>query len=75
MTKEQIDIVTWILTAISFVGAIYNIGKKTLGFWIWGFADILFTIMYYRIGQPANAVLFAMYTLVNVWGIYQWGKK
>lgn len=73
MTK--VDMITWILVVISFFGALYNIKKKTIGFWIWGGADIIFTVMYIYIGQYANAVLFAMYTFVNIYGIHEWSKK
>lgn len=73
MTK--VDLITWILTAISFIGAIYNIGKKTIGFVIWAIADIIFVGMYIYLKQYANAVLFLMYVGVNLWGIYQWNRS
>lgn len=75
MNKHQIDIITWVLFIASFVGAVYNIKKKTVGFVIWGIADLLFTIMYVIIGEYASACLFAMYTGINAYGTYEWSKK
>lgn len=75
MTKLELEILTWVLFIVSFVGAIFNIKKRILGFVIWAGADVVFVAMYIYTETYASAVLFLMYTLVNLWGIYKWSKK
>jgi nicotinamide riboside transporter PnuC len=75
MTKLELDILTWFLFVVSFIGAIYNIKKRILGFVIWASADVVFVAMYIYLHQYPNAALFGMYTGINCYGIYKWGQK
>ncbi len=74
MTKEELNILSWVLFVVSFIGAIYNIKKRILGFVIWASADVVFVTMYIYTAMYSSAVLFLMYTLVNLYGIYKWSK-
>lgn len=72
MTKS--DILIWILVAISFVAAILNIQKKAVGFFIWAGADAVLVIIYLYKIEYGTAVLFLMYTILNIYGGFNWSR-
>lgn len=65
----------WIVTAGSLVGTVLNIKKKKICFGIWFCTNTAWCIYDFIIGSYAQAVLFFVYVLLAVYGIYEWNKK
>ena len=69
------DYIGWALTANSIVGAILNARKRIEGFYVWtiGNAGWVIWALYHKI-YP-QAVLFAVYLGITIYGIYKWQVK
>ena len=65
----------WLLTAISLLGVILNIRKDRRAFYCWSFTNLSWAVIDYRAGLPEQAVLFAVYFLLALWGLYAWSCK
>lgn len=68
-------IISWLITAISLTGAIFNAKGNIWGFYIWIPANIGWVVYDFAIEQPAQASLFIAYTIITLFGIYAWRKK
>jgi len=70
-----VTLISWILTVISVIGAILNARKSIWGFYIWLPVNVAWIVYNFKIGQPGQAVLFLVYTVISTWGIIQWRKR
>ena len=68
-------IISWLITAVSLIGAIFNAKGNIWGFYIWIPANIAWVVYDFIEGQPAQASLFIAYTIITAFGIYTWRKK
>lgn len=66
---------TWLLAALSLVGVWLNIKKKSTCFIIWLATNASWTIYDFSIGAYAQSVLFFIYTILAVYGLYEWKYK
>jgi nicotinamide riboside transporter PnuC len=71
----MINNLSWIITALSVGGAIYNARGKVFGFYIWIVANIAWIAFDIYIKSYSQAALFAVYTIISVYGIYTWKKN
>ena len=67
--------ISWVFTAASIIGAVYNARAKILGFYIWIFANIGWVVYDALIKNYSQMALFIVYTFITAWGIYQWKRK
>jgi len=65
----------WIITALSLLGVILNIKKKTACFFIWAVTNAVWCVYDFRIGAYEQSVLFFVYFILAIWGIIEWGKN
>lgn len=65
-------LITIILTIASLIGVILNIKKRRECFYVWAVTNAAWTFVDYHQGVPAQAVLFFIYFLLSVWGIWEW---
>ena len=65
----------WILAAISLIGVVLNIRKDRRGFICWIFSNGAWSAVDYYHGLYAQSALFAVYFLLAVWGLIEWGKE
>jgi nicotinamide riboside transporter PnuC len=65
----------WIVTGFSLLGTVLNIKKKRICFTIWLFTNLAWTVYDFYIKNYPQAVLFAIYTILAIYGIYEWRKK
>jgi hypothetical protein len=65
----------WIVTVFSLVGVILNIYKKQGCFIVWAFTNATWCIYDFYIGAKEQAVLFAVYFLLSIWGIIKGENK
>jgi nicotinamide riboside transporter PnuC len=68
-------ILEWILTVLSIVGVILNIKRKVLCFYIWAISNIGWIFLDYKAELYGQAVLFFIYFILALWGIYEWQYK
>ena len=64
----------WIVTAGAICGTILNVLQFRGGFAIWTATNALYAGYNFWSGQRAQAVLFAVYFAMSVWGWFAWGK-
>jgi nicotinamide riboside transporter PnuC len=62
----------WLLTAGSIAGVILNIKRKRSCFIIWGITNAAWVWVDLDAGLYAQAVLFAVYFALAVWGYFAW---
>lgn len=66
---------TWLITVASIAGAIANIYKGVWGFVFWLIGDIAWMVIDFNAGLISQAVFFAVFGILAVWGIYQWNRE
>ena len=62
----------WLLTGLSLVGVVLNIKQKRSCFIIWGVTNAAWAGVDLNAGLYAQAVLFAVYFVLAVWGYMAW---
>ena len=68
-------IFTCILTALALLGVILNIKKDHRCFYIWFVTNFSWAVVDFYRNIPAQGFLFSVYTLLAVYGIYEWRWK
>ena len=66
---------TWVISVFSLIGVILNIKKKQLCFVIWLCTNTAWCVIDALRGIPAQSVLFFVYAIMAIWGIYEWRSK
>ncbi len=66
---------TYFLTALALLGVVLNIKKNIACFYIWLFTNASWAVVDFYKGIPAQGALFSVYTLLAVYGIYEWRMK
>ncbi len=64
----------YIIMAVSLVGSIANIYKKTWCYILWLFTNFAWIIYNYIIGSPSQMVLNIVYLGMTTWGLIEWRK-
>lgn len=65
----------WVLVAISMVGTFFNARQQRVGFLFWIVGNVGWVAYSLSIAQTAQAVMFAVYLALAVYGWIQWGRK
>jgi len=65
-------LLTWIFTGLSLIGVILNIHKKRACFYVWGVTNAGWTVVDYQVGLVAQSVLFGIYFILALWGLWMW---
>lgn len=65
----------WFITFLSLIGVVLNIYERRECFYIWAVTNFCWMIIDYRAGLLAQAVLFTVYLVLALWGIYKWRHK
>ena len=63
---------TWAITFASLVGVVANIKKWRWCFAVWLVTNALWAIVDFSKGLPAQGWLFVVYTVLAVWGLWEW---
>ncbi|KKN24490.1 hypothetical protein LCGC14_0894300 [marine sediment metagenome] len=66
--------ISWIITAGSILGAIFNARGNVKGFYIWIVANVGWITYNIYIEEYALAALFGVYTFICIYGIWKWKK-
>ena len=62
----------WIITVLSLIATVANIHKKRWCFIIWIFTNATWAVYDFKIGAKEQAVLFAVYFCLAIWGVLKW---
>lgn len=65
---------TWVLTVASIVGVILNIKKRRACFYVWAVTNAAWAIVDFWKGLPAQGVLFSVYFVLALYGLWEWRK-
>ena len=68
-------IFTAVLTLLALIGVVLNIKKKVACFYIWFFTNLSWSVVDFYKGIPMQGFLFAVYTVLAVYGILEWRRK
>lgn len=68
------DVIGWALTINSILGALLNARKRIEGFYLWAAGNLGWMIWALYNGIYSQAVLWLVYFIITVYGIYQWRK-
>ena len=61
----------WGIIILSLLGKMCIIKNKLLwGFYLWAFTDLFLTIYNFSIGEIQQSILFFVFLLFSLWGIY-----
>lgn len=66
---------TWITTAICLLGTILNVKKKSLCFYLWTVANMMWAIYDFKTGLYSRMILDLVQLGFAVWGIIEWRKN
>ena len=69
------DALSWGLVALSLLGNYFVIKKNVLGQWLWAFSNVGWVSYNLYLGAYSQAVLFAVYLILCIWGIISWTKS
>jgi len=70
----MIEIVAWIMTGLSIIGTILNIKKLKICFLFWLPTNVFWIIYDIYKGAYPQAVVFAVYFGLAIYGIIEWGR-
>lgn len=64
----------WGLTLLSLAGVILNVHKRKEGFIVWAFTNLAWCVYDFKIEAYAQSVLFFVYFLLALWGLWKWWR-
>lgn len=64
----------WTLTALGIVGALLNVAKNPWCFVLWSIANVGLVVRHAEAGRTPDAVLFGVYLVISLWGMFTWAK-
>jgi nicotinamide riboside transporter PnuC len=71
----MIEYIPWILSGLSIIGAFLNARQRIEGFYFWLFANMAWIAFNIHIGLYGQVPMWVFYTIISVYGIYEWRKK
>lgn len=70
----MLEIITWIIVGFSIIAGFYNARKSIISYFIWPFTNASLMIINVIQHQYAQALLWFIYLVLVVYGIYNWRK-
>ena len=67
--------VTWLISGLSFIGAILNAKKNRLGFCVWILSGILYIRLDLQRGWYGHCFFTILNCAISIWGIHNWKTK
>ena len=69
------NILPWIMSAIALAGTLMNAERNKWGFICWLVSNLYMSVRFFTIHEYAQSVLFFVYFLLAIRGIFAWTKK
>lgn len=70
----NLQILTWLIAALSLSGTVLNIKKRSECFYLWAVSNVAWVFIDLSKGLHAQAVLFAIYFGLAVYGAWSWSR-
>lgn len=68
-------ILSWTMSAVALAGTLMNAERNKYGFVFWLISNLYMTIRFCVIGEYAQMVLFFIYFLLAIRGLFAWTRK
>jgi peptidoglycan biosynthesis protein MviN/MurJ (putative lipid II flippase) len=71
----MIKIIPWLISFVAMIGAVLNIQKDVLGFYIWVCSNlswIVYILYYKQKNLYGQILLWLIFTGLSIWGIFSW---
>ncbi len=68
----ELNKVIWLFVLVSLSGNFFIIKKNIFGFYLWLLADLFLMWYNFNIKENAQGVLYIIYTIFCIYGIYRW---
>lgn len=68
-------VITCVLALAAIVGVVLNIKRRSECFYIWSVTNFGWVVIDYQAELYAQSALFAVYTALALWGIYEWRSE
>jgi len=68
-------ILSWLMSGVALAGTIINAERNKLGFVFWIVSNLYMTIRFAVISEYAQMILFFIYFILAIRGLYSWSKK
>lgn len=68
-------ILSWVMSIIALAGTVLNAERNIYGFVFWLVSNLYMTIRFAYIGEHAQALLFLIYTILAIRGMFSWKQK
>lgn len=68
-------IIYWAVTLVALAGVVLNIEQDSRCFLIWMFTNAAFAIRTFMLGAYEMTVLFTIYFILAIAGVYRWKQK
>lgn len=65
----------WLLTLASLAGVVLNVRLDRRCFYVWTVTNACWAVIDWRKGLYAQAVLFAVYFALAIYGVYEWKRR
>lgn len=69
------SILSWTMSGVALAGTLMNAERNKYGFIFWLISNLYMTVRFCVIGEYAQMVLFFIYFLLAIRGLYAWSKK
>ena len=70
----ETTIISYIATFLSLLGNVFIVRKSKWGFIIWTAGNIAWIWVDIHIGLYSQIVMMAVYSMLNIWGLIEWGR-
>lgn len=70
-----LEILSWVMSGIALIGTLLNAERNKWGFVFWLVSNFYLTLKFWYIAEYAQSILFAIYTLLAIRGIYKWTEE
>lgn len=68
-------VLSWLMSAIAFAGTVMNAERNKWGFAFWLISNLYMSVRFFVIKEYAQSVLFFLYFILAIRGIFSWTKK
>ena len=68
-------VLSWLMSAIAFAGTVMNAERNKWGFVFWLISNLYMSVRFFVIKEYAQSVLFFLYFILAIRGIFSWTKK
>ena len=68
-------IFTWIIVSLSLIGTVLITFRRKEGFYFWIVGNGGLIFINYKAGIPGQIVLFSVYLVLAIYGVYKWRPK